>query len=160
MSVLSTLALLVTSAAVKVRPSPEGDVSDKAHPRFIAGYDAGLKDGRLEHDELRRERDDWRARAEAWRERAIDRIDARPPLPAGPDFRPPELARTQELQWYAAQQQYHQANQANQQQNAQMAQQNLYQQGLLGAQGLNPELFCNCVPSRAQVWAARPGDGA
>jgi hypothetical protein len=31
----------------------------------------------------------------------------------------------------------------------------LQQQGLLGAQALNPEMWCNCVPSRAQVWAAR-----
>ena len=92
--------------------------------------------------ELEAQRDDWRARAEAWRARAITNI-------------PP----TQELQWYAAAQQLAQQNQAYQQQNAKMVQQNLYQQGLLGAQGLNPELFCNCVPSRAQVWAARP-DGA
>ena len=137
MSVLSTLALLVTAASAKLRPARE----DPA--RAIADLEA-------QRDELRRERDDWRARAEAWRARAITNI-------------PP----TQELQWYAARPQYHQAqqqlaqqNQAYQQQNAQMAQQNLYQQGLLGAQGLNPELFCNCVPSRAQVWAARPGDGA
>ena len=146
MSVLSTLALLVTAASAKLRPERE----DPA--RAIADLEA-------QRDELRRERDDWRARAEAWRERAIDRIDARPPQPAGPDFRPPELARLQELQWYAAAQQLAQQNQAYQQQNAKMVQQNLYQQGLLGAQGLNPELFCNCVPSRAQVWAARP-DGA
>ena len=146
MTVLSTLALLVTAASAKLRPERE----DPA--RAIAELEA-------QRDELRRERDDWRARAEAWRERAIDRIDARPPQPAGPDFRPPELARAQELQWYAAQQQLAQQSQSYQQ-HAQMAQQNLYQQGLLGAQARNPELLCNCVPSRAQVWAARPGDGA
>ena len=150
MSVLSTLALLVTAA---VRPKPK--------PSLFKLIDA--LEARVAF--LEGERDDWRARAEAWRERAIDRIDARPPQPAGPDFRPPELARAQELQWYAAQQQLAQQSQ-NYQQCAQMAQQNqlaaqqnLYNPAVYGP-GVDPELWCNCVPSRAQVWAARPGDGA
>ena len=132
MSVLSTLALLVTAASAKLRPARE----DPA--RAIADLEA-------QRDELRRERDDWRARAEAWRARAITDI-------------PP----TQELQWYAAAQQLAQQmaqqNQAYQQQNAKMVQQNLYQQGLLGAQGLNPELFCNCVPARHDMFLT--GNGA
>lgn len=39
----------------------------------------------------------------------------------------------------------------------QMQAQALQNGQLLGAQAINPELWCNCVPSRAQVWAA---DGA
>jgi len=142
MSVLSTLALLVTTA-VKSRRSPEGDVSDKAHPRFIAGYDAGLKDGRLEIAELkvdladaRRDRDDWRAQAEAWR------------------VRQEAAAEMGQAELYAyVQAQY--AQQASQQQYAAM------QQNLQNAQafGQGNELWCNCVPSRAQVWASGAGDG-
>ena len=132
MSVLSTLGLLVTAASAKLRPERE----DPA--RAIADLEA-------QRDELRRERDDWRARAEAWRARAITDI-------------PP----TQELQWYAAAQQLAQQNQAYQQL-AQMAQQNqlaAQQNAAVYGPGVDPELWCNCVPSRAQVWAARPGDGA
>ena len=126
MSVLSTLALLVTAASAKLRPARE----DPA--RAIAELEA-------QRDELRRERDDWRARAEAWRARAITDI-------------PP----TQELQWYAAAQQLAQ-QMAQQNQLAAMQTPN-YQQGLLGAQALNPSMFCNCVPARHDMFLT--GDGA
>ena len=50
--------------------------------------------------------------------------------------------------------QYHQAQQAQQVQ-CHQAQQGLGQaMGLLGAQMIDAELYCNCVPSRSQVWAA------
>ena len=95
-----------------------------------------IADLEAQRDELRRERDDWRARAEAWRARAITDI-------------PP----TQELQWYAAAQQLAQ----------QMAQQNQLAamqtpQYLLGAQALNPSMFCNCVPARHDMFLT--GNGA
>lgn len=160
MSVLSTLALLVTTAAVKLKPSREAE--DPA--RAIAELEA-------QRDEFRRERDDWRARAEAWRERALERIEARPPQAAGPDFRPPQLAQAQLAQWQQAQgiNPYYAAQQLGQQaqQNAQLAQQqqlaamqqNYLNQGLLGAQGLQmPGEWCNCVPARHDMFLS--GNGA
>jgi hypothetical protein len=36
--------------AAKKAPPAQGDVNDKSHPRFIAGYSAGLNDARLEAD--------------------------------------------------------------------------------------------------------------
>jgi hypothetical protein len=102
---------------------------------------------------------------DVWRTRALF-AEAPPgairPLgPAGPDFRPPQIAQQQAqmLQAQALQQQAY-ANQANQglAQQYNNAQQNyangLGAMGLLGAQSLiDAELFCNCVPSRSQVWA-------
>ena len=170
MSVLSTLALLMLPAAIKPKAEPEGDVSDKAHPRFIAGYDAGLKDGRLELAELRRDRDDWRSRADAWRARAIERIEAaspRHPLDGAQIGRPTAL-QAQQLQGLAQQAQNALAQQNNLQQHAAMQQnlqnaqlygQILLQHQGLGAQALNNDMWCNCVPSRAQVWTAC-GDAA
>jgi hypothetical protein len=85
------------------------------------------------------------------------------PQPAGPDFRPPNVAALQQhaalqqIQMQQAQQnqslaQYSQQAQYNAQQ---MNAQNFYQHNaLLGAQNLiDAELWCNCVPSRSQVWA-------
>jgi hypothetical protein len=104
---------------------------------------------------------------DTWRERALappGGIGAQ--RPAGPDFRPPHVAQQQAqmLQAQAALQQSQLAQYAPQSQQAMNAQ-NLYAQsqqanlggamGLLGAQSLiNAELWCNCVPSRSQVWAA------
>lgn len=98
---------------------------------------------------------------DVWRTRAL--FAEAPPgaiRPAGPDFRPPQIAQQQSqmLQAQALQQQAY-ANQANQglaqQYNAQQNYANgLGAMGLLGAQSLiDAELFCNCVPSRSQVWA-------
>jgi hypothetical protein len=98
-----------------------------------------------------------------WRERALG-----PPAgfgrlqPAGPDFRPPQIA----LQQAAAQMQSQQAMLAqynNQQalnaQNYQSAAQGLGQaMGQLGAQSLiNAELWCNCVPARHDMFLPRGG---
>lgn len=113
-----------------------------------------------------------------WRERALHQITDRghshglqAPQPAGPDFRPPPgwAARQQQVglaqynyqQQNLGQAQFSQQQQAQQNQalaqNAQYAMQNqaLAQQNqLLGAQTLiDAELWCNCVPSRSQVWA-------
>jgi hypothetical protein len=109
-----------------------------------------------------------------WRTRAL--YAEAPPgaiRPLGPDFRPPQIAQQQSLieqqsraalqrqaanmQQMAQAQAALQQSQLNAQYNAQHAQQafpGLASMGLLGAQSLiNAELFCNCVPSRSQVWA-------
>jgi hypothetical protein len=172
MSVSSILAFVLAGVAAKNRRAP-GDVGDKTHPRFIAGYDAGLSDGKLEarakiaalEDDIARANVQARRDQElidSWRERALANI----PQPAGPDFRPPHIAARQ-LQAAALQQQAQLQSQSlaqyspQAQYNAQQAMnaQNFYQQGLpnnalLGAQSLiDAELWCNCVPSRSQVWA-------
>jgi hypothetical protein len=89
-----------------------------------------LADRDAEIVELKRERDRWR--------------DLANPIALGGQH------AAQSQQNAALLQQYAQATQCQQQM---MGLQN-YQQGLLGgAQALNPEMFCNCVPSRSQVWA-------
>jgi len=131
MSVLSTLALLVTTAAVQSKPKKAERVAE------LEAEIAGLK---AELAELRLVRDDWRASADVWRECALASLDARPPQ-----------AEALVGQNQAALQQY-----AAMQDGRYLAMQ--YQnRGLLGAQALNPEMWCNCVPSRAQVWAASGG---
>ena len=89
-----------------------------------------------------------------WRERAL--------APAGPDFRPPQIAQQQAAMMQA--QHGQQLAQYNQQ--AAMNAQNFYNQGaqyqnqmlgqavgLLGAQNLiNAELWCNCVPARHDMF--------
>jgi hypothetical protein len=159
MSVLSTLALLVTTAAVKSRPNRDDQ---------MAKLKAELADARRELElerqvtavrerdlaEARRDRDDWRERAEAWRERA----EARPIIPLGGQH-VGQLAQQNGLQQALLSQMAQSSYQNAQYQNAQAYAQCLAQhQGLLGAQALDLEM-CNCVPSRAQVWAARLGDG-
>jgi Tfp pilus assembly protein FimV len=119
MSVLSTLAVLITIAAVKSKPA------DRAAE--LEAEIAGLK---LDLADARRDRNEWQARAEVWRERALASLQH-------------QMAQTQ---WQAAQQ-----VQLAAYQNAQAYGQGLTQhQGLLGAQALDPEMWCNCVPSRAQ----------
>jgi hypothetical protein len=121
MSILSTLALLVTTAAVKLKPA------DRA-----AGLEAEIAGLKLDLADARRDVD-------MWRERALASLDACPPQPY-------MQAQAQVIQMAQAQQN---------QQRQYVAMQGLMQhQGLLGAQALDPGMWCNCVPSRAQVWAA------
>jgi hypothetical protein len=156
MSVLSTLALLVTAAA---RPKRDrvAELADE-----IIRLNVELGDARRE---LELERN-CTTGLQRQLERALLGHGDHPlqQIPAGPDFRPPGLARAQELQWAQAQSQQ---QWAGMQQNAQMAQQHQLAgmqhgqylgQGLLGAQALNSEMWCNCVPSRSQVWAADGGE--
>lgn len=90
-----------------------------------------------------------------WRERS-----AGAPLgalvPALP-FRPPHIAQAQMQQAQAAMQQAQYQGLQNQglaQHNAQQSYANVAPMGLLGVQSLiDTELWCNCVPSRSQVWA-------
>jgi hypothetical protein len=115
-------------------------VDDKAHPRFIAGYDAGLSDGRRQVEQLHRSHQQLiehigclesevlaeRERAAHWRDRT-ERLLNDPRLPP-----------------FGGQQQ-----QAYQQQ-ALAA----YQQQMLGAQGLAQAQtygYCDCSPSRAAM---------
>jgi hypothetical protein len=149
MSVLTTMALMVTAIAKNLRADRQDD--------RIAELEAQIA-------KIADDRD-------MWRERALERIEARPPQPAGPDFRPPELAQAQLAQWQQAQgiNPYYAAQQLGQlaQQNAQLAQQqqlaamqqNYLNQGLLGAQGLQmPAEWCNCVPARHDMFLS--GNGA
>jgi len=160
-------------ALVALLPRP---TLDKADARFIAGYDAGLKDGRreakdaeVEVERLNRsharlvdhietlEREilleqhicaHWKEEAERLAKRAVALREAR------------ERQEQQALR--VASPQYHQAamlqsQAAQQQMQAQQYAQLAYAnpQGLQGAF----EGFCNCVPSRAQVWGANRGEG-
>jgi hypothetical protein len=131
MSVLSTLALLVTTAAVKSKPNKADRVAELEAE--IVGLKSDLADARRDVD--------------MWRERALASLDARQPQPQ-PYMQPAGLQQAQALLNPMAQAQYAAM------QNAQVYGQGLMQHGLLGAQALNPGMWCNCVPSRAQVWAA------
>ena len=162
MSVLSTLALLVTTAAV--RPKADRTAEFEAE---IAGLKDGLADARRALDHALSERDALREELE----RRLLRHGEHPlqQIPAGPDFRPPMPLGGQHVGQLAQQNALQQAvlghlqqNQAVMQQqyvamqNAQCGHQGLAQQlGAQNLQALDPEMVCNCVPSRAQVWAAR-----
>jgi hypothetical protein len=114
-----------------------------------------------------------------WRKRALfAEAPAGALVPAGPDFRPPiqsrpahiverqstaaqerhavvmRQAQAQQLAQYADQSLLAQQYNAQQAMNAQgFYRQGLAGLGLLGAQNLDAGLWCNCVPSRSQVWA-------
>jgi len=142
MSVLTTMALMVTAIAKNLRADRQDDRVAELEAQI-----AKIADDR-----------------DMWRERALERIEARPPQPAGPDFRPPQQA--QGINPYYAAQQLGQLGQLAQQ-NAQLAQQqqlaamqqNYLNQGLLGAQGLQmPGEWCNCVPARHDMFLS--GNGA
>jgi hypothetical protein len=143
MSVSSILAFVLAGVAVKKSRAPT-DVGDKTHPRFVAGYDAGLNDGKLEAEarigELERDYDALR-RENAAQARALSE--------------PPRRFGQHPLQ------QHELALQQSQAAQAQLAQYQNYQQnqglgqamGLLGAQNLiDTELWCNCVPARHDMF--------
>ena len=173
MSVSSILAFVLAGVAAKAKSV---QVARPSKDRRIAELEARVAE--LEADiatanELARRDQEL---IDMWRERALANVPAvvaGPLRPAGPDFRPAQMlqaqAQAQMLQAQLAQYQQYQGL-AQQQYNAQQAMnaQNFYvdrghshgllgdaiPMGLLGAQNLNAELFCNCVPSRSQVWAA------
>ena len=157
-------------ALVALLPRPS---LDKADPRFIAGYDAGLKDGRLEAKDAQVEVErltrsharlvdhietlereilleqhicaHWKEEAERLARQSREARERR-------DINGRTAMAYAQGRQYAYQQQalgQPQQNLANQQ--AQFAQYAGQAQGLQGAF----EGFCNCVPSRAQVWGAR-----
>ena len=142
MSVLSALALFLTTGAAVANPRVE-------EPGGRAG---GQDDKRIAELEARvAELEDAIATANAharrdqelidlWRERALAAI---PGPQAAPQILLHQMAQAQN----AAAAQLAQNPQAQQNQGAQAI-------GLLGAQMIDAELYCNCVPSRSQVWAA------
>jgi hypothetical protein len=160
MSVSSILAFVLAGVAAKAKSvqvarrsedDPVGHAVMKQMARELREAQARIAE--LE-DDVARANVQYRRDQELidiWRERALANI---PPAgfgqqyPAGPDFRPSQIALQAQLQTA-------QMNAANAQQ-AQLAQYAAMQNpALLGAQNLiNAELWCNCVPSRSQVWAA------
>jgi regulator of replication initiation timing len=132
MSLVSTLALLMTAVAVKPKPKDDRLESLSADfERLRAHRDSLLEENselRLQIDEMRR-----LVQQPQWRETALRQgLGAPNPL---------QGAQAQQQMAYV-----------NRQYN------NLQNQHLLGAQNFDPERWCNCVPSRMQVWVAR-GDG-
>lgn len=127
MSVSSILALL---ASVAVRPK---SVQVARRSEELEARIAELEDD-IARANVQARRD--QELIDIWRERALSPIGGIPDAA----FRPPHLRNAAvALQHQAAMQQ---------------AQCNQLAQHLLGAQTLiDTELWCNCVPSRAQVWA-------
>lgn len=81
-----------------------------------------------------------------WRERALAPSFGQ----AAPQILLHQMAQAQQNAAAGQLAQYHQAQYHQAQQNQALAQ----SMGLLGAQMIDAELYCNCVPSRSQVWAA------
>ena len=176
MSLIGT-AVGALVALVAKAPKPE---TEKTNPRFIAGYDAGLKDGRLEVrryiGELERELTAERALSTHW-------IGAAARIARAAREEREQLERESAMSLYARYQDalrremigQYQPQQQLLAQNAQQAQaqamQNItYEQQAnqqLGVQHQNQQFawaqhrggsvfegFCNCVPSRGQMFDA------
>jgi hypothetical protein len=155
MSVSSILAFVLAGAAARAK-NPTESRSEARELAKLKARIAELEDAiGAANAQARRDQeliDSWRARALA------------PPAGFGapvPQFALQRAAAAAQAQAQQAQQaQAYQALAYSQQQNAlaQQAQAQPYQHGLansLGAQSLiDAELWCNCVPSRSQVWAA------
>jgi len=137
MSILSALGLLVTAA---IRPKPDSRDAE------IIAFKTQINDLTRERDDARFEVDRYRALARRWEER----FQAR---------QPSEVIYNQAQQALA--QQYAQGQQYAAQNLCQPGQQGLAQsqsmQQMLGEQQY--EGFCNCVPSRAQMWGLGGGLG-
>jgi outer membrane murein-binding lipoprotein Lpp len=175
MSISSILAFVIAGVAAKTKSvqvaRPSEDVAElKAK---VAELEGAVEQWRKLHSTVedaiatanvnaRRDQeliDMWRERA-LLAEKAIATGPQPPPgfgalRPAGPDFRPPEVALRQA---------------AAQMQNAQLAQyqyaqqQSAYQHGMQGMQALgqaqslmDTELWCNCVPARHDMFLPRGG---
>jgi hypothetical protein len=179
MSVSSILAFVLAGVAVKNRRADRQDekriaeLEAERDRQYEANVGLIARIAELEDDiaranvQARRDQE----LIDMWREFANTIPPPSLPRPAGPDFRPPHIAALQQqaaLQQIQAQQaqlaQYaNQSQSQRQNQGLALAQYNAQQQmnaqglanmGLLGAQNLiDAELWCNCVPSRSQVWA-------
>jgi hypothetical protein len=128
MSILSTLALLST-ALVARRPEPDR----------VEELELELEGLKAQLDSVREDALRWQALAESWRARyeAIGQVEQ----------------RLNQAASAAAAQQYAQMQMAAAQNQAAMQAQNFYDQGLGQMNGMQAfDGFCNCVPSRAQVW--------
>lgn len=161
MSVSSILAFVLAGVAAKAKsvqvakPSEdriaeleaERDRQYEANAHFIARIAELEGDVHRANIQYRRDQE----LIDIWRERALANV------PAGPDFRPPQIALQQAaLQMQAqAQAQHNQLAQYQGFQNAPYNNQAALGAQMLGVQSLiDAELWCNCVPSRSQVWAA------
>jgi hypothetical protein len=161
MSISSILAFVIAGVAAKTKSvqvaRPHEDVAElKAKVAELEDAIATANVNARRDQELI---DIWRERA-LLAEKAIATGPQPPPgfgalRPAGPDFRPPEVALRQA---------------AAQMQNAQLAQyqyaqqQSAYQHGMQGMQALgqaqslmDTELWCNCVPARHDMFLPRGG---
>jgi hypothetical protein len=169
MSVSSILAFVLAGAAAKVKSRRVARLSEEridGSAKELAKAKARIAE--LEGDvhraniQFRRDQeliDVWRARA-LFAEAPQGAI-----LPAGADFRPPQIAHAHAQMMQAnmlqaqgmqqqAQSQLHAYTNQGLAQHQQAMQSYAHGMGLLGAQSLiDAELFCNCVPSRSQVWA-------
>ena len=114
---------------------------DKTDPRFVAGYDAGLNDGRLEAENLERDLSIQRQLVDHWQGQA--RILAQA-------LRREREGRAHEAPRQMAYAQWQSSQAAARDQQFAIQQQYGAQQNGLAFEGL-----CNCVPSRAQVWGAQ-----
>jgi hypothetical protein len=136
MSLAATIALMTTAVVAKLRP-PDLDVETT---KRIAELERQVEELEVRLDAARQEAREWEALSSSWRARYEQTV-----LP---------YAQAQ-AQMNAMQMQYAAA------QNQMAAQQSpFYGQGLSQMQrALNPDFdgFCNCVPSRSQVWAANRG---
>jgi hypothetical protein len=149
MSVTSILAFVLAGVAARAKSAQVARPSED-RTRELEARVAELEDAiATANVQARRDQE----LIDIWRERA-----AGPPpgfgalQPAGPDFRPPQIALQQAAQQLQAQaqMQYAQMQQAQYSNYQQGLGQGLGQaMGLLGAQNLiNAELWCNCVPAR------------
>lgn len=161
------MSLIGTTIGALVALLPATRRPDKTHPLFVAGYDAGLKDGRLEA------RDDARSAA-----RLVDHIEtlereilieqhlcqhwkaeaerlAKQSREAREQERLEQQRRAMQTVGFIQAQAQLQHLAQSQQNAAQQAQAFYWQEHRqFAAQQRGFDGFCNCVPSRAQVWGA------
>jgi hypothetical protein len=157
MSVSSILAFVLAGVAAKAKSVQGAWPSEDRIAGLIARIAALEDDIARANVQARRDQE----LIDIWRERALANVPAlqAPPVP-DMALRGAAIAlhhqALQQSQANALNAQNHPAQQLAQYQNYQPAQQNQLGQamGLPGAQSLiDAELWCNCVPSRSQVWA-------
>ena len=176
MSVSSILAFVIAGAAAKVKSVQVARRSQDKRVAELEARIAELEDAIASANaQARRDQE----LIDIWRERALY---AEAPIgalvPAGPDFRPPQIALQQAEQQQAAALRQQQMLAAQYNAQAAMNAQNYYSgaqnglaqlgqaqhpqglgqpMGLLGAQMIDAELWCNCVPALHDMFLR--GDG-
>jgi hypothetical protein len=159
MSVLSTLALLATAVSARIRPKPVAEAAEDP-ARAIADLEAQRDEYRRAAEKLRRELELERQFTAALAQRLAQQ---RQPTPLEQFVAQQNQLAMQNPMAYGLLGGQHalvaRLNALTAQQ-AQLEAHGIYNQGLLGAQKLAMfnEMRCNCVPSRAQVWAAGGDD--
>lgn len=163
MSIVTTLALMATAlkaavgreqqAHMKVRASLWPELDGSALELAEAKARIAELEGDVHRANVQYRRD--QELIEIWRVRALFAEGAAQP-PQGFGQQPPRVAMQQAALQMQAQGQLNALyNNGLAQQNAHQAQLAQYHNHALGAQSLiDTELWCNCVPSRSQVWAA------